>query len=613
MSDQIAKVVVGLPVEGPFDYRIPEGLSVREGGRVWVSFLNSRRVGYVVGLCSKSRFARLKNILAVLDNEPVLSPAVLEQTRRFAQYYGCSWGEAIETALPVSLRRKTREKFEIRGSMPKNLSEQGQTLLCHDPDGQGAWPYIVHRVKEKLDQGLGVIVLVPEASLFKKAKTELARNIDAKMIACLDKRLTSKKELAEWLKIKNGECRVALGTRSAVFAPVPNLGLIVVSDEDNSSYKQDQSPFYYVRHVANIRQDLEKADILYSASVPTAELMFAVQKKKAQIHVCADEKLAKVQLIDMTNYKPQMNLPVSFPLRNQMERLLAEQKRSLLLINRRGFSDVTRCNKCGMIVRCERCKVSMAYLFSKKMLVCHRCDQEQPLPERCPQCSSPYLRSFGTGVEKIASELARIFPQANIRTFDRETKGVPSKADIIVATSAVLRIVDELDVDMAAVLDLDAQLNRADFRSAQRAFSLLVKLRQCANEQVVVQTLSRDTYCLKAASTMDFKAFYRQELGFRKDAGFPPFGHLVSVVLRGPDEQMVFEKAKALHERLCANVTKAEVMDPQPDITPKLRGKYRMSIMLKSRSVVPLLKGVRQALKGFRKKKDLIVTVNIDP
>ncbi len=605
--------MVGLPAEGPFDYRVPDGMSVREGVRVWVPFLSSRRVGYVVGVDTKSRFARLKDVLAVLDEAPILDGALLELTRRFAQYYGCSWGEAVETALPVALRRKTREKFEIRDVPPADTPERGETTLCHDPGGQDTWPFIIRRVRETLQSGRGVIVLVPEASFFRKAKSALSRAAEASEIACLDKRLTSKKELAEWIKIKNGECRVALGTRSAVFAPMPRLGLIVVVDEDNLSYKQDQSPFYYVRHVADVRREIEAADILYTASVPTAEMMDAVQKKTVQYHLCEGRDLPVLQLIDMTNYKPQRNLPVSFPLRNQLEENLRDGKRSLLLINRRGFSDVTRCNKCGNIVRCERCGVSLAYLFSKKKLVCHRCEQEQDLPEQCPQCQSPYLRSFGTGVEKVASELARIFPQAWIQRFDRETEASPKKADIIVATTAVLKILEELDVDLAAVLDLDAQLNRADFRSAQRAFSLLVKLRQNVKDRLVVQTHSRDAYCLKAATDMDFKKFYREELSLRKDAGFPPFGHLVSVVLRGPDEQEVFDRAWALHERLRAGLARTEVMEPQPDMTPKLRGKYRMSIMLRGRSVVPLLKGVRQALKGFRKKKEMIVTVNVDP
>jgi primosomal protein N' (replication factor Y) len=236
------------------------------------------------------------------------------------------------------------------------------------------------------------------------------------------------------------------------------------------------------------------------------------------------------------------------------------------------------------------------------------------MPKVCPECKSSYLRSLGTGIEKLESDLTRVFPYARIEQFDRETKGIPKKADIIIATQAILRVIEDINISLIGVLDVDAELNRFDFRSAQKVFSLLMRLRQAAKDKIAVQTYQNKNYCLKTIRNMDFDKFYRHEIKLRRECGFPPFKHLVAIMLRGPKEDVVLGQAKDLFDRLEKDIPKGiEILDFQPDMLPKLRDKYRFTIMLKGKPVKRMLSFVKSAVKASRKKKNVVVTVNVDP
>ncbi len=614
MNKKIAQVIVGLPVEGPFDYSVRESYrnQIREGQRVYVPFHSRRLIGFVVGFRDRSRFARLKPVLSLLDNMPVLPAHALKFTKLFSQYYGCSWGEAVTASLPGALRKKEPLQLSISESKAKRVPKEEKVILCHDKGQTGRWPFIIKMMKQALSKGRDVIFLVPEISFIGKIETILKGCLNTPITA-LDKKLTPKKELEQWVAVKEGRALVVIGTRSAVFSPSRNLGLIIIYDEENHAYKQEQSPFYHARDVARMRVKAQGGSILFVSSAPSAEVWW---KMKTSLKTFEPDFAGRMQIIDLHNYKFRGRSAVSFPLQNHIQAALNSPKNDkiVLFLNRRGFSTTTRCNQCGHVMKCTRCEVNLSYLYSRKKLVCHLCNSAQDLPKGCPACKGSYLRSMGRGIEKMESDLARIFPQARVARFDRDTSSVPKDADIIIATQAILRVLDQISVGLIGVLEIDAELNRLDFRSAQRVFSLLVHLQQAAKDKVLVQTYCADNYCLKAALKMDFKGFYKNEIKIRRELGFPPFRHLVSVGLRGTEKDTVCEQARALFEKLReTQPDSVEIWDPQPDFLPKLRDKYRFTIMLKGKSAKSMLVFIKSVLKAFKRKKNVLVTVNVDP
>ena len=613
MNKNIARVVVGLPIEGPFDYLIPDALQekIAEGYRVVVPFGNRQRVGFIVGFQAKSAFQNLKSIVSLLDNQPVLDQNMLRLTQEFARYYGCSWGEAIETSLPDILRKKSPQEFNI--AQASVLQEaKAQITLVHDQGQTKRWLYLTDLIRKVMAQGRGAIILVPEVAALPKVESILAQN-QLGPVAVIDKRLSDKEEFRQWRPIKEGGSRLVIGTRSAIFAPVASLGLIVILEEENPAYRQEQSPSYHVREVAGMRSRREGCPVVFVGSTPSAEVWWQTRRKTARVTLDA-ERIGALQIIDMFNYKPGKRAFISYPLQNHIQKVLGSQGRVVLFLNRKGFSSSTRCNQCGQVMKCSRCDVSLTYLYSKKQLVCHLCGQASAVPHLCPKCNGAYLRSLGTGIEKIESELARVFPQAQVARFDKDTDVLPLNANMIIATQAIVKQLDKLNVDLIGVLEIDAELNRPDFRSAQRVFSLLIHFRQAAKDRVVVQTFNPNNYAIKAANKFNFNLFYKEELALRKELGFPPFAHLIEIGFRGTQATTVFDQAKSFYERMSPYQREGcEVLEPQPDLQPKLRDKYRFTIMVKAKKVAQLLKFIKVALKGFSRKRKVIITINLDP
>src|SRR3989338_1600794 len=620
MPLKIAQVVVGLPVEGPFDYSIPAELAdkVAAGQRVRVLFNRRQRLGIVVGFKAKSPFKRLNPVLSCLDNLPALDEKALAFTKELSAYYACSWGEAIETWLPPALRttRPLEWTPPVSGLTPDTGVKPESslaTILLHDKSLDKRWPLILDMVRKTLDANRSVVFLVPEAAMADFVVAHLAKAVSAPVVV-LDKKASAAKELESWLAVREGKVRILVGTRSAIFAPAAHLGLIVIYEEENTAYKQEQTPHYDARTLARIRAGVEKCSVLYVSSAPSAETWEQARKGKWQKITCDAERSSAMQIIDMTNYNPQKTSILSFPLQNAIRDTLAQQGKVILLMNRKGFTTRTHCQQSGFTVKCERCNVSLTYLYSQKVMVCRHCNFKTELPKICPQCRGGYLRSSGTGTEKLESEAARLYPQALVVRFDTSSKSFPHHADVVITTKAILREREALDTSLVAVINFDAELHHLDFRCGHHAFALLVRLRQMASQKLLVQTRLMDNYALQTARKNDFEGFYKRELSLRKELGFPPYRHLVAIGLRGVNEDFVFEQAKELFARLEKDRdAKVEISDPHPDVNPKLRDKYRFTILLKGHSVKSILAFIRKVLKDFSRKRNTIVTINVDP
>ncbi|MFA5087926.1 MAG: primosomal protein N', partial [Candidatus Omnitrophota bacterium] len=395
--------------------------------------------------------------------------------------------------------------------------------------------------------------------------------------------------------------------------PLKKLGLIIIYDEENWSYKQEQAPFYHLRDVASMRAKLERSSLLLVSSAPSAEVWHEAEKRKILKVTCGSPAKNKVQIIDMAHLDSYQKMSLSFPLRNIIEKTIQAKGKAVLFLNRRGFSTMARCNQCGYTLRCQRCDINMTYLYAKKKMVCRLCQAQAELPAVCPKCNSSYLRYLGAGIEKLESELARIFPQARIGRFDKETAVVPRDTDIIIATQAVIKVLAQLSINLIAVLEFDSELQRLDFRATQVAFSSMMHLKQSAQDQLIIQTYNPDHYCLQAISRGDFSYFYREEIKSRRELGFPPFQHLIAIGLRGAREDEVFQEANELYSRLRElPLPHLDISDPQPDVVPKLRDKYRFTIMLKSKLIQKTLPLIKTVLKKV-KKRNIVITMNVDP
>jgi len=618
MSNKIVKVVIGLPVEGPFDYWVPEDFrdAIRVGTRVRVPFGGRKHIGYVIGLTDKSRFpqSKLKLIAAVIDTTPLINEEILNLTQATAQYYGCAWGEVIETSLPKALRTGTMINFSVKQHpLPKTVGVS-ETVLVHDVSRKKSWDYLSDQIRKTIALGQGVIVLVPEIASIPFIEEILKKSISEKAMV-LGRESNVKAELESWAMIRGGQVRIVVGTRSAVFCPIQNLGLIIVWDEDHQAYKQEQSPFYHGRDVALRRGQMSGARIILVSALPSPEVWWPASQTRKEIFFYDADKSVPIQLVDVTDYRSRKMVQISVPLRNTMEQTIKKGGKIVLFLNRKGFSTMTRCHQCQYTLQCPRCASNLAYLFAVKKMACSHCNYTMVPPSVCPQCQSSYLRFSGVGIEKLESEIARIFPQSRLKSYDKDTPGIPSNFDILIATQAVLKLQDQIAVDLVGAMYIDSELNRPDFRSAHKTFALLIQLRQMAREKLIVQTRLADNDCLKFAVKMDFQKFYSKEIKLRRELKLPPFNHLISIIVRAANEQAAFDQANMLYRQFDDKNKRKSIMvsEPQPDAIPKLRGKYRFMILVKGKSAEKILTFVRAALKGIKRKSGALISVNVDP
>jgi len=553
MNPSIAQVVFGLPVEGPFDYLIPEGLASRAapGQRVSVRFAGKKRVGIIVRLLSTTEHAgRLSVLIKILDEEPVLSSAFLKLSEIFSEKFACTRGEALETFLPAYLRKPRLFKGEYKGSsvpaekalFPALIFDRGQTQR---------WDILLPLITKTLQDGRGVLVLVPDATRCPDVLPKLGPLVSA------DERVlitsgTEKEEYARWLSIRSGRARLVVGFISAVFAPVQDLGLIVIIEEGSSFYKHDQSPFYHAREVALDRAAIEGCEVVCVSSAPSLEMWHRTQEGLARL-TRLDEKLPAVKFLDLTNFKMKKGTFVSLGLRNHIEAAVKNGRKVLLYIQ------------------------------------------------------------AARGVGGVVEEVKRNFPAARVAGYDKASLKLPDDTDVLVATQAVFRHRSSLKVAVAAVLDIDWEFHKHDHQAAQGAFALVQHLRQMAEEQVLLQTRQASDPLLHTLASDDAYGFYRRELALRREMGLPPFKTIVTLIVRSAEPALACAEAKRLYDMLMPVVPDGVmVLDPQQDRSPLVRGKFRYCLSVYGPDRGTAVGCVRGALKIFRPKKDTVVTVNVD-
>jgi primosomal protein N' (replication factor Y) len=606
-----AKVVLPLPVEGPFDYIIPPELigKVGLGSRVLVSFGSKNALGFVVGLSRTSAISRLKNISQVLDEPPAISRALLALTKKVSDYYCASWGEVIAAALPDALRRPAPFSF-LRPPEADIQGAQGKIILIHSLSKAQRWQKYLEFIQEALSSGESVIILLPDAHYAKKTAEMIKEELGISPAEFIKK---GKSQLEEWRRVKQGEIGVVVGTRSAVFAPLVKPGLIIVEEEQDSVYKQEQVPHYHSRQVAFLRSALEGARVVLGTFSPSLECFHLAQKGKIEYSLIGrDEPGVEVKIVDMKGLR-QINKKIIFSkyLEDAVFSVLAASGKVLLFLNRRGFATFAQCPVCGKVLACPRCNISLVYHFERKELACHHCNYREPKPDICPHCRSGYIRYSGLGTEKIESEISRIFPAARIKRLDTPEFNI-EEADIFISTSSIIKECN-CQFDLVGVLAIDNSLHRIDFRSAEKTFSLLLGILGLTKRKMIIQTSLPSHHIFLAIEKKDWGLFYSAELKQRKSLGLPPFKHLGMVKLRSTLKEKAWQSAAKVYERLKGIPSSGiKVFSLSPGQPEKLRGYYYYQILIKANSALAISKFLARNLKKPG-HTNTIMTVDINP
>lgn len=704
-----AGVVFNRPLDQVFTYRVPARLeaAVCPGQRVRVPLGRGDKpaVGYCVRLESEAPAElepkRLKDIIEVLDDPPLIDPTMLELTRWMAGYYACSWGQALDAVVPAGVKKQAgtrvgtylvvpdetrqalvagtlelpskqaealavlarsdtpltvhdlcrlakcalgpigalREKKLIQTvrrrvrapanddetpaeasppAKPELTSEQATvldriapvidagafaTFLIHGVTGSGKTEVYLSAIERVVAQGREAIVLVPEISLTPQTIRRFRRRFPK--VAVLHSHLSDAERHRHWRSIAAGEVQVVVGARSAVFAPTRRLGLIVIDEEHESTFKQETTPRYHARDIAVKRAQMEGVPVLLGSATPSLETWRNAEAGR-YVRLTMSERVGArpmpdVELIDLRNEKTPLG-GLSEPLRQAMIDALKASGQVILLLNRRGFHTFVICPnpKCGEVLKCNACDVALTYHKGRKLLLCHTCDAERPRPPACPHCRAQNLHYGGIGTERLEREVVLAFPERVVRRMDSDTMRTPGshervlaafkagEVDILLGTQMIAKGLDFPNVTLVGVVNADTALHLPDFRASERTFQLVAQVagRTGRGEKpgrVLVQTYSPDHPAILCAAQHDYEGFVATELPERERHGVPPFGRLVRLIARGRDEAVTRQYLDDLADALKAEAPKdVRLLGPAPAPVLKIRHLFRFHLQLRS-------------------------------
>lgn len=480
------------------------------------------------------------------------------------------------------------------------------TFLLHGVTGSGKTEVYLRAIDAALEAGKSALMLVPEIALTPAVAAQFAARFGDR-VAILHSAFNDTERAAQWRRIRSGEVRVAVGTRSAVFAPMESLGLIVVDEEHDNSYKQEETPRYHGRDVAVMRAQMLGACVVLGSATPSLESRYNAETGRYTL-IELPERIEKrplptVELIDMRTefLETRKNALFSRRMIDAVHERLAAGEQAMLLMNRRGFSSFVTCRACGHRMMCENCAVTLTYHRGDRRLLCHYCNYAEAVPSKCPVCDSEYLQFVGSGSEKVEDELHQHFPAARIARMDRDT--VTGKHDheailqsfregaydILVGTQMIAKGHDIPNVTFVGIVGADIGLALPDFRAAERTFQLLTQAagragRGTAPGAVLIQTLNPDHYAIRFAAAQDYRLFYEKELQFRRAMRYPPFAALARVLVRAEEREDAMTMAGALEILLTPMPEGIRVIGPGEASVPRLKREYRFQLLLKSAS-----------------------------
>ncbi len=507
------------------------------------------------------------------------------------------------------------------------------TYLLYGITGSGKTEVYMELIAHVLEKGRQAIVLIPEISLTYQTVMRFYRRFGSR-VSIINSRLSSGERYDQMERARAGEIDIMIGPRSALFTPFEHLGLIIIDEEHEGAYKSETSPRYHAREVAEMRAQMNGASLILGSATPSLESFYMAEQGRYRLlpltrRAKEESRLAAVHVVDLREELSSGNRSVfSRKLKSMMEERLEKKEQIMLFMNRRGYANFVSCRSCGEAVRCPHCDVSLTYHRDGR-LKCHYCGYEVPMPEKCPQCGSPYIAAFGTGTQKLEEFAKREFPSARILRMDADTtakKGAHEEilqaflegdADILIGTQMIVKGHDFPNVTLVGIMAADLSLNAPDFRSSERTFDLLVQASGRAGRgkragDVVIQTYAPDHYAIRTAAAQDYGAFYEQEFLYRKLMGYPPAVGLLGIQLSSPDERELSLAADSLFHMLSERYqgTGARFIGPVNAALYKVNDIYRKILYIKHENYDILLR-IRGLAQKWEENRDSCKNVMI--
>ena len=577
------------------------------------------RICHVVPVVSVTAVQQPQHLILLPDREDLITLSVWMK-----EHYACTLNQALRTCLPVKEKTERRKKDDPKA--PKDFEKEpdepvlsdaqkqaldtflndyeegkGKPFLLYGVTGSGKTEVYIRMIEHVLSKGKQAIVLIPEISLTYQTLRRFYSRFKEKA-AVIHSKLSKGERSYYFEKAEKGEVSVMIGPRSAVFTPFPNTGLIIIDEEQETSYKSENVPEYHAREVAKKRAELTGAALVFGSATPSLEVFEDVRKGDTTLLSLPkrvnDREMAKTVIVDMRAELKHGNMSMlSKPLSDALSETLQKKEQAMLFLNRRGLMGFISCRSCGHVIKCPHCDVSLT-LHRDKRLHCHYCGYSEDNVEKCPKCGSKYIGSFKPGTEKVEAFLRKKYENARILRMDHDTtreKGSYEKllsafakgeADILIGTQMIVKGHDFPNVTLMGILAADMSLNALDFRSAERTFDLITQAagRSGRGEKkgtVYIQTYRPDSYAITASAAQDYEAFEKEEAAYRRLMGYPPFSHMLLLKFIGKKKEKLMEAAEAAFSLIKENDPGLFLMKPRDAGISKIDDEYRMAMTAK--------------------------------
>ncbi len=648
------EVLFNVPVNQSFTYSADcESVSEAAGKRVETRFGSRRMTGYVIAASQSVPSScplpaeEIKPVTRFIDQEPLFDGALVRLARWISSFYLCSPGEALAAMLPSGKRESTPDSvftddlFFPEGTF--SLSSEQETAVqgivdtdttspvyLHGITGSGKTEVFLRAAEIILSRGKDILYLVPEIGLTHQV-VEAIQSRFGSAAAVLHSGLTGSRRLAEWQRIRRGEARIVVGARSAIFAPVKNLGLVIIDEEHDGSYKSGTTPRYHARQVAMHRCSEANCPLVMGSATPSLEAWYQIKTGALRMYplTCrlSGGSPPEISIISLGAGSGALSEPLIEEVRKTKE----AGRQSIIFLNRRGFTHFLRCNTCGYSMVCKNCSVPLTLHRGDGVMKCHYCGWQIRPPESCPECNSLDVGYAGFGTEYIEDEVRSLFPGYSVQRVDTDTvrgkdrlktaldKFRRGETDILLGTQMVAKGLNFPGLRLVGIALADTGLHMPDFRAAERTFSLIVQVagragRYFPDGRVLIQTWSPNNPAIVYASRCDIEGFYAHELEQRRALGFPPFSRLIRLVFRSKREKTAetgAAGAAAILEPLVRG--HGELMGPAECPLSLISGNYRHQILLRGEKITPLIRAVNTFRSEYKPVSALYIEVDVDP
>lgn len=652
-----------------FSYLIPENLKdeIQVGQSVLVPF-GRRKEGlkaYVVGFSDYlEEGIKAKEIIEILESDPLFNLEYLKLLSWVANYYFCDVQTVLKTALPQKFfeknvknyRKPKKENLVLKTQKIENnivLSPEqekvyqeikkinSKTSLLYGITGSGKTEIYFKLIEDTIKEGKNVIFLAPEIALVSQLTMRTIERFGSETVAIWHSSITEAEKYETWKKLRNNEIKILFGARSAIFAPIKNVGLIIIDEEHDSSFKQTMpNPRYNAKDVAKKLCELYDAKLILGSATPSIESYYEAINTNSLFKLknrYNDATLPKVVIIDMKTERAEKNYSLfSKTLKKNVEETVSKGEQVIFLINRRGFSSYTQCMDCGEILACEKCAIPLIYHSQTNSYKCHYCGYELPFDTKCKKCDGDNFENFGIGSQKVEISARATFPDLRIERLDSDNLSKKNEhieilkrfqdgeIDILIGTQMIAKGLDNKNVTLVGVINADLSFNLPDYKSSERGFSLLTQVagrsgRGDKKGKVIFQTYNSDNEFLKNAQEQDFEGFWENEIAMRELLDYPPYSKMIRVILSSKNEYRAQKSALEIEFHLTEYIKKLSldetllVLGPVECVLKKIREEYRYNILIKNKLQEQGHKTILRFLKSIKLPQDVKMVVDIDP